>query len=675
MRHAWSEATSCLDRHMADWALSTNLYTWAQVKGGFFGWPITQAETDMIRSMSPGDLIVPKYSQAAAYGDEGGEQGQRAYCDSIGIDYDEALREYETTINGGAGAVPHVLRVVGLLDDDDRPEGTAWARVSIAAEPLAFPFSTQEFLRLRVIPPNVAAQFKATVSQGRHVQGLPQGAAADVLATGASSQRGEALRLYSLVRAGSPEEAAERLTAADRPPAQGDRAFLAMSAGLLGVFDVTEQGSLKSVNAAIPRTPSELLELFAEATRKANPTDHFAPANAVAACKELLELLEGVVEVLVVDNFGRWHDRYELLAQKVTQADELALRSEPGTPLKPPNLDDESTEADEATALGGLTIEAVRAELPEGMALPDEVLREAVTAIRAGKHLLLGGPPGTGKSTLAEAIARAVMGTSFDVTTATADWTTFDTIGGYLPDPKAGITFVPGVVLRALRSGAWLVIDELNRADIDKAFGTLFTLLNGSDSTATRRATLAYQDSAGKPITITWADRRRGADYTITANWRMLGTLNIADKASLFQLSFAFLRRFAVVDVPLPNREEYALLLRKFFEAVDASQRDDVANAAMQVAFGPRPIGPAILADIARFVAKGIAPIAGGSATYSDPVVAFMVGLRLMVVPQYEGAETSDGTKLVAGLRTVWSDRTDETWEPLRLALADVALK
>ena len=35
-------------------------------------------------------------------------------------------------------------------------------------------------------------------------------------------------------------------------------------------------------------------------------------------------------------------------------------------------------------------------------------------------------------------------------------------------------------------------------------------------------------------------------------------TLNVSDKASLFQLSFAFLRRFAVVDVPLPPREGYA---------------------------------------------------------------------------------------------------------------------
>ncbi len=467
------------------------------------------------------------------------------------------------------------------------------------------------------------------------------------------------------------------MTEADRTPVSGDRAFLATGAGLLGVYDATSAGTLRQVGAPIPRTPQELLELFAEATRKATASDYFTPKNAVDACNELQSFLDGSVETLAVDDFGRWHDRYELLASKVTKADELARRAEPPASKEPaPDVDeDTSVEADEVAVLAGLTIEALRAELPEGMSLPDDVLREVVTSLRAGKHLLLGGPPGTGKSTLAEAVARAVMGTSYEVTTATADWTTFDTIGGYLPNTEGGVAFVPGVVLRALRGGRWLIIDEMNRADIDKAFGALFTLLNGASTQATRRATLPYQDSAGKPISITWAERRSGDDFTITDHWRVIGTLNIADKASLFQLSFAFLRRFAVIDVPLPDPTDYSTLLTRLFGDVDEPQRNELARAALRIAFGPRQIGPAILADVAQFVAKGISPVAGGRAVYENPIDAFLVATKLLVVPQYEGAEPNEGNKLVASLTETWPGVDAEAWDALRIALAAVALK
>ena len=52
------------------------------------------------------------------------------------------------------------------------------------------------------------------------------------------------------------------------------------------------------------------------------------------------------------------------------------------------------------------------------------------------------------------------------------------------------------------------MIDELNRADIDKAFGPLFTLLAGTgDDQPNRRAVLPYQRD-GKNIEIRWAQKR-----------------------------------------------------------------------------------------------------------------------------------------------------------------------
>jgi len=663
---------------MSDWALSTNLYTWAQVEDGFFSWPVHQAESDVIRGLRPGDWIVPKYAQSPAYGDEAADELQATYCSTILVDYEKALKRYLEIVANGAGAVPHLLRVTSDPDEDTRPSNGPWARVRVEPVPLRAPFSTKEFLRLRAVPPPVAAQFKGSVSPGRHLQPLPPHAAARIRQAGSDPNRGDALRRYSLVRAADPAEARELLVTADRAPITGDRLFLATSGGLPGVFDVTDDGVPKSVGAPIRRQPDQLLELFAEAQRKATSADHFSAANAIAACNELQALLDGVPDVLPVDDFQRWHDRYELLPAKVTAADELARRAEPivapSPPLEQVSNEEGDAEADEAVALVGLSIEAVRAELPPEMVIPDSVLKEVVTAVRAGKHLLLGGPPGTGKSTIAEAVCRAVVGNSYDVTTATADWTTFDTIGGYLPE-RDGVTFVPGVVLSALRGGRWLVIDELNRADIDKAFGSLFTLLNGANSAATRRATLPYRDRGEKPITIEWAERRGDSDYVITDHWRMIGTLNVADKASLFQLSFAFLRRFAVIDVPVPDEESYGALVETLFADVPTPAREQIETAALKVAFGPRAVGPAITTDIARFVARAIDPIAGGPSTYADPVEAFAVAVKLMVVPQYEGADVAEGGKLVTALSLIWPERDDDLWSPLRTALHSVALQ
>src|SRR5205085_1299937 len=100
--------------------------------------------------------------------------------------------------------------------------------------------------------------------------------------------------------------------------------------------------------------------------------------------------------------------------------------------------------------------------------------------------------------------------------------TTFDTIGGYVPELAGGLTFEPGVVLRALKQGGWLIIDEMNRADIDKAFGPLFTLLAGSGGDAKETVTLPYRES-GKHVQIGWAPTltETSTPYTLTPVWRL----------------------------------------------------------------------------------------------------------------------------------------------------------
>lgn len=536
-----------------------------------------------------------------------------------------------------------------------------------------------KFLRLRAVPVTIAAQFKATVAPGRHLQELPDGAAEDVQEAASSADRGAHLRQYSLVQAASAEEAAEKIKGAGRELIRGDRVFIAAPGGLLGVHDITTEGELVAVGHPIPRTPEDLQDLFEQATARATDSDRFTPQRAIAAIREIKALLDSPEDFVSLDDFGRFHDRYHLLANKINQALEIAKRPLDGQPPPPTPEDGEEeetdTEFDELAALQGLDVDAVRHELPDYMVLPDSVLEEAVTALRAGKHLLLSGPPGTGKSTVAEALCRAVVGNQYEVATGTADWTTFDTIGGYMPD-KGGLVFEPGIVLRCLQAGRWLVIDELNRADIDRAFGPLFTLLAGTgDDQPNRRAVLPYHRD-GKNIEIRWAEKRAHSkgDYVLTPGWRMLGTLNVSDKASLFQLSFAFLRRFAVVDVPLPPREGYGAFFGEALGDLAEESRTKLVSAGMDLAFAGRQLGPAILRDIAQFVRIGMVETKTGSPTYGDPVDAFITAVRLYAVPQYEGAEASETIEVMKILQGAWPERPDEAWAPLAGALQAVSL-
>jgi MoxR-like ATPase len=267
------------------------------------------------------------------------------------------------------------------------------------------------------------------------------------------------------------------------------------------------------------------------------------------------------------------------------------------------------------------------------LVLDSRVRRMLRTAVASRPAVMLVGPPGTGKSQLvAELIAdvaadpRSVgMVAGHDPLIVTPDdsWTVRELLGGDTVDDHGCIRFTPGLVPQAISQDKWLVLDEANRADMDRIFGGLLTWLSGQHVTIGR--TTNAPDAT--PVNLGWNQSRDSTtagveaitsgvstdetvEYLAGTEWRLLGTYNALDAQRVFRFGLALGRRFAHVPVPPPGIDDFETALEGRLDGLTEPRRSIARNRILDIYeahlnVDSAALGPGVFFEIPGYLAAG----------------------------------------------------------------------
>jgi len=294
-----------------------------------------------------------------------------------------------------------------------------------------------------------------------------------------------------------------------------------------------------------------------------------------------------------------------------------------------PELTPQYIERPEHKAYGGPPSLLTAVPLP--LAVDDRIVRMVLLSIRSSHAVILVGPPGTGKTRLLNEVVRkiredpAAYGFSEVnepiLATPEESWTTMDLLGGQTLSEDGDLRFRPGRVLEAIAENRWLILDEANRADLDRIFGGLLTWLStdlpvdlgpvsthvsadqvvlawndGGQSTVENQEALSASEPTGDPVR-----------YIAGDQWRLLGTYNAADAQRVFRWGQALGRRFARVPVPAPEPDAFASAILPMTDDLPDAVHGGIVNLyAAHYEIPSTRVGPALFVHLPRYVEQGL---------------------------------------------------------------------
>ena len=291
------------------------------------------------------------------------------------------------------------------------------------------------------------------------------------------------------------------------------------------------------------------------------------------------------------------------------------------------------------------TLPDATAELADELNMPPDspFLQDCVELLRERPQLILYGPPGTGKTYVARALARHLAPRdNIKLVQFHPEYSYQDFFQGLRPvlgargaDDSGQLRYdiVPGPLRRLVDAARdnpaepyFLIIDEINRADLAKVFGELYFLLEYRDDAID----LMYAAPNDKP-------------FTLPRNVHVIGTMNTVDR-SIGLLDAAMRRRFAFVELH-PDREPVDTVLSRWLAKRELSDEPARLLAELNKQLDDRElrIGPSYL------LRKELYLDPDGKPWEPQRVEANLSRVwRTAVVPLLEELHYGDGTDVTA---------------------------